>query len=196
MVITIVAAAHKGFDMITKTTFFNIIDVFVSPTLKKITTAINTALTNYKTKKIVFKGGVSAEATIVSEQETAPIIIPTFVDPLMHDHTELQLPVSVQANPKTIAKRTETGKLVSSQSSMNNSGYKISDGRDVTSLFQTMSDTYLVFKFTKDNVDTTSATYGVVANAVLTKAGNTITLATTYNGYCSFGGENCYDCCS
>lgn len=158
-----------------------------------LTSVINRSIdlqNRYRVKQLVLTEGLIGSGTIVEVGKYSDVEISLTIDTTKHVHTKEQLPVSVPAVPETIALRDSSGNVHSSGSTVGDSGYKLSDGRDLTSLFKTVNGTYI----SVGQVRTGSG--AACTDAYLSLSGNMITLTTNWAGYCSYWAYcRCQCCC-
>lgn len=144
----------------------------------------------YKLKRLVLTEGLIGSGTIVEVGKYNAVEIQLTIDATKHIHTKEQLPVSVPATPSTIALRDSSGNIRGSGAVVGNSGYKLADGRDLTSLFKTINSTYISVEHIK------TGSGNACTNAVLTLVGNKIVLTTNWAAYCSYWAYcRCQCCC-
>lgn len=130
--------------------------------------------------RILNISGAATGSTELSKTDyTNTIQIPITIADDSHDHHAVDIAGSVPALPTTLVKRTATGTITGAGSSFGNTGFKVSDGRDITELFKNAA----LYPYTTETIVNGSGNY--ISGIQMTIDGNNkITLSQNVSSFC------------
>ena len=124
-------------------------------------------------KKVILQKEATAEFNTEDMLVSGTIQVPVTVTDDGHSHTSSQISGSEKAEPNTIVKRDASGKIHGSGNVYKDTGFKLSDGRDVTALFYDVNQyPYTATTITNGSgnyISGISITVDASANIVLTQ---------------------------
>ena len=130
-------------------------------------------------KKVVLQKDVSAQFDTSEMLVSGTIQVPVTVKDDGHSHTSSQITGSVKADPDTIVKRDSSGKIHGSGNVYKDTGFKLSDGRDITELFYDAGQ----YPYTASTVTNGTGNY-ISGIAISIDAAANITLTQTKANFC------------
>ena len=172
------------FSFSIKETIMSIID----PLIKSLTKIEEEAETNLNVKIVQLTEGVTGSGKIIGKNLPDIVEINTVVVPTSHEHTSAQLPTSVTPVANTFVQRDNYGQIFSKGNSINDTGYKITDIGDISTLFEKPNQPYVTISEEKTGD-------GVLNNAWLTVTGKTIKLHTRFSDWCTYWDHCRCECC-
>lgn len=89
-------------------------------------------------KTIRFTGGMIGEANLQDHDKSGVVLFETTVVDDGHKHTSAQINGSVKATPNSIVQRDENGQIHGSGNRYGNTGFKLANGIDVSTLFRSV----------------------------------------------------------
>ena len=160
-------------------------------------TKIRGYLSTIFTLKFQFKGAVTSERTLVIEENTESTVVNVEVDPSKHKHTvaTLDTPSMYGTNKynsaDTAVLRTADNKVYATGTGDTNTGYVLSNGEDIASLFIPKNDS----NFTVKNVDINNSGSNAIMSMQLTKEGNQFVLTKNWDFVCNCSHQYYCECC-
>ena len=142
--------------------------------------------------KFKFIGGAYTENTVsINSGNNKLVVIPLKVDPTKHLHslnsliTEPMLGTNSDTIKNTAVLRSPTGDIYST-------GYKLSDGKDISTLFIKLNTTNVEVETKNINSSGSNA----IVSMTLTKNNNKLVLTNNWGWICNCGVDNVYcQCC-
>lgn len=115
----------------------------VDPLIIQIQSCILGIMTQYMvdTKNLTLNG--SEIYSTYSENKNNQIVIETKLTSINHIHSFNDFPSSISAIPNTIVIRDDYGNIYSGGIDINNTGYKLSNGNDLNSIFKYKDENFL-----------------------------------------------------
>lgn len=110
-----------------------LVDTLIDPQIRNLVLRLESIYDEIKNKKITIYGGTTGTCDLLENSIVTDL--PLTVVPSGHKHDAAQLPASVSATPNTLVRRDSSGSIYGSGSTYGNTGFKLSDGRDVSTLF-------------------------------------------------------------
>lgn len=148
--------------------------------------------------RMKFVGGAYNEGVISLSGESKTIMVPLTVDPTKHSHTTATIlnnsMYGTNANNinNTIVLRTTDNNIHANGKDANDTGYKLSDGKDISTLFQKKNDA----NFSIQNINNNSTSgNNAITDMTLYKNGNTFVLARSWGWVCNCTGVLYCNCC-
>ncbi len=147
--------------------------------------------------KFQFKGAVTSERELVVEENTENTTIHVEVDPTKHKHTIASLDTDSMygtnkySSPDTAVLRTSDNKIYANGTGNTNTGYVLSNGNDIATLFFPKNSS----NFTVKNVDINSSGSNAIRSMTLTKNGSQFVLTKNWDFVCNCSHQYYCECC-
>lgn len=113
----------------------NMIKGIIIPKIVSIYDNIQTYIRMLLDRRIIFKGDATGETNFIQLTDSKSMQISLEIEDNSHTHTSEQIAGSVQPMPDTIVKRDVNGNMIGKGSVHGDTGFKLSNGSDVSSLF-------------------------------------------------------------
>lgn len=111
------------------------IKAYIIPRIVSIYGNLQTYIRMLLNRRIVFKGAASGETNFIQLTDSKELKIPLTIQNNSHTHTSDHIVGSVKPDPDTIVKRDSSGNIIGKGSTHGDTGFKLSNGNDVSSLF-------------------------------------------------------------
>ena len=123
----------------------NMIIDYMQPRIKAITSSIQDKVASTLSTTLTFLGGMTGSGTLSSSSDITRIA--TAIPDDSHTHDASTIAGSVSGVPDTIVRRDSEGCITSGGESIADTGYKLADGTDISTLFRTVQQA----RFTAEN---------------------------------------------
>lgn len=155
--------------------------VVILPLIKSHITMLTTKLNKLRNRTINLTRDVRGSASLNSADKSTNIVtINTTIANDNHTHSEADINASVSPVGNTIVKRDGSGNVISGGTSMTNTGYRLANGADISTLFKLPSANPWTVETRK-----TGTSGGVVSSVYVSGSGAHIVLGITLrNTYC------------
>ncbi len=146
-------------------------------------------------RTVKFTGAMNASANISNVDEDGTVVFNTTIATDSHHHLSQSIEAEVEAISNSLVKRDSQGKIHGSGSTYGNTGFKLANGTDISSLFRYVN-TYPFTTRTVANsdgsVNDTDPTVISDATLSLNSATNEVTLTYVSSGLCpTYQHPNC-----
>lgn len=161
-----------------------LIHTLIDPQIRNLILQLDSIYDSIKNKKIEAYGDVTGKCDLL--ENSLNTNLPLTIIPSNHTHDAAQLPASVAAIKNTLILRDNQGAIYGSGSTYGNTGFKLSNGNDVSSLFENVAAPDVVVKYTPQGSGNR------LTDIWLEKYGVELRIVTTWASDCNY--DRWYQC--